>query len=184
MYKKIELKATGETITFTKTSADTNGQITEVLVTLNANGDGPPTHRHVFQTELFEAIDGKLGLDCGDKKIILEPGQSFTVPANTLHTCYSVDGKEIKFKGIFSPSLSIEYFLTEIFESCNRRNSKEPSPFDACYILQQARGEYYLGGVPTIVQKTIFPMIAICGKLFGLVKAKPKNTGKPIATIV
>ena len=170
MDKKIELKATGETITFTKSTVD----FTEMIVTLPASGDGPPTHRHVLQTELFEAIDGKLGLDCGDKKIILEPGQSFTVPVNTLHRCYSVDGTAIKFKATFAPALSIEYLLTEMFDACNRNNSKDPSAFDACYILRQAKGEYYLGEVPPFIQQTIFPMTAIFGKLFGLVKARPK----------
>lgn len=172
MEKKIELRATGETITFTNSSAD----FAEMIVTLPASGDGPPTHRHVLQTEYFEAIDGKLGLDCADKKIILEPGQSFTVPANTLHRCYAVDGTEIKFKAIFTPALSMEYLLTEMFDACNRNNSKDPSVFDACYILRQAKGEYYLGEVPTIIQKTIFPMTAIFGKLFRLVKAKSKTS--------
>ena len=170
MDKKIELKATGETITFTNSCAN----FAEMIVTLPASGDGPPTHRHVLQTELFEAIDGKLGIDCGDKKIVLEPGQSFTVPANTLHRCYAVDGTAIKFKATFTPALSIEYLMTEMFDACNRRNSKDPSAFDACYILRQAKGEYYLGEVPSFIQQTIFPMTAIFGNLFGLVKAKPK----------
>jgi mannose-6-phosphate isomerase-like protein (cupin superfamily) len=176
MDKTIELKATGETITFIKSTADTNGQFVETLVTLPASGDGPPAHRHVFQTELFETIDGKLGLDCGDKKVVLEPKQSFTVPTNTLHLCYSVDGKEIKFKATFTPVLSIEYLLTEMFAACNRKNSKDPSAFDACYILRQAKGEYYLGEFPPFVQKTIFPMTALFGKMFGLVKAKSKTS--------
>jgi mannose-6-phosphate isomerase-like protein (cupin superfamily) len=171
MDKKIELKETGETIIFIKSTAD----VAEMIVTLNASGEGPPMHRHVLQTELFEAIDGRLGLDCGDKKIVLEPGKSFTVPANTLHRCYSVDGKEIKFKATFTPALSIEYLLTEMFEACNRKNSKDPSVFDACYILRQAKGEYYLGEVPQFIQQTFFPMTAIFGKLFGLVKAKRKT---------
>lgn len=176
MSQKIELKATGETIIFTKSTADTNGQFVETLITLPASGDGPPTHRHVFQTEHFEAVQGKLGLDCGSQKMILEPGESFTMPANTLHRCYSVDGKEIKFKATFTPALSIEYFLSEMFEACNRKNSKDPSVFDGCYILRQAKGEYYLGKIPLLVQQTIFPVTAIFGKLFGLVKAKPKTS--------
>jgi mannose-6-phosphate isomerase-like protein (cupin superfamily) len=171
MNKTIELKATGETITFTHLTND----IAEMLVSLPASGEGPPAHRHVIQTEIFEAVDGRLGLDCGNNKIILEPGQSFTVPVNTLHRCYSVDGREIKFKATFTPALSIEYLLTEMFEACNRRNSKDPSPFDACYILRQAKGEYYLGGVPVFIQDTIFPLTAIVGKTLGLVKAKPKK---------
>lgn len=171
MNNKIELNATGETITFTKSTTE----FAEMIVTLNASGDGPPTHRHVFQTEQFEAIDGRLGLDCADKKVVLEPGQSFTVPANTLHRCYSIDGKEIKFKATFKPALSIVYLLTEMFESCNRKNSKDPSAFDACYILHQVKGEYYLGGIPTWIQNTIFSMTAALGKLFRLLKAKPKS---------
>ena len=174
MNKKIELIATGETITFTRSTADTNGEYVETIVTLPASGEGPPLHRHVFQTELFEAIDGKLGLECAGKKLVLEPGQSFTVPANTLHRCYSIEGKEITFKTNFKPACSIEYLLTEMFEAGNRKNSKDPSPFDACYILRQAKGEYYLGEFPTVVQLYIFPLIAFTGKLFGLVKAKSK----------
>lgn len=171
MDKKIELKATGETITFTKSTAE----FAEMIVTLNASGDGPPSHRHVLQTEFFEAIDGRLGLDCGDKKFVLDPGQSFTVPANTLHRCYSLDGKEVKFKATFKPALGIEYLLTEMFDSCNRKNSKDPSAFDACYILRQVKSEYYLGEIPQFIQQTFFPMTAFFGKLFGLVKAKPKT---------
>ncbi len=176
MNKKIELKATGETITFTKSSADTNGEFVETLVTLPASGEGPPTHRHVFQQELFEAVDGMLGLDCGDQKIVLTPGESFTVPMNTFHTCYSVDGTEIKFRTRFTPALNIEYMLTEMFDSSNRRKSVDPSPFDACYILQQVKGEYYLKEIPLLIQKTIFPIIAIFGKWFGLIKANPNKS--------
>ncbi|HSI77734.1 MAG TPA: cupin domain-containing protein [Lunatimonas sp.] len=171
MDKRIVLKATGETITFIRSTAD----FAEMITTLPASSDGPPTHRHVLQTEQFQAIEGKLGLDCGDKKIVLEQGKSFTVPANTLHRCYAVDGKEVKFKATFKPALSIEYFLTEMFDACNRNNSKDPSVFDGCYILQQTKGEYYLGDVSPFIQQTIFPMIAIFGKLFGFVKAKSKS---------
>lgn len=175
MNKQIELKATGECMVFTKTAADTGGTYVEMLVTLPASGDGPPPHRHVYQTELFEAIEGRLGLDVDGKKIIVEPGQSYTVPVNIMHRCYSIDGDVIRFKATFTPALNIEYLLTEIFDSCNRKQSKDPSPFDACYVLKQIKGEYYLGDVPMLVQKTVFPVTASIGKWFGLVKAKPKN---------
>jgi mannose-6-phosphate isomerase-like protein (cupin superfamily) len=176
MARQIELKSTGEKMTFIKSTSDTNGQWVEIPVTLPASGEGPPTHRHVFQTEQFEAIEGKLGLDCAGEKIILEPGQSFTVPVNTLHRCYSIDGTEIKFKATFTPAYNIEYFLTEMFESSNRKNSKDPSPFDACFILQEAKGEYYLADIPPFVQTFIFPIVAWIGKFFGLIKARSRTT--------
>lgn len=175
MNKTIEIKATGEKINFIKTSHDTNGQFVETLVTLPASGEGPRAHRHVLQTECFEAIEGQLGLDCGKKKIVLQPGQSFTVPANKFHRCYSVDGKDIKFKATFNPALSIEYLLTEMFESSNRANSKEPSTFDACYIILQTKGEYFLSDFSELFQKTVFPVIVMIGKVLGKVKAKPNR---------
>lgn len=174
MHKKIELRHTGETITFIKTATETKGERVETIVTLPAGSEGPPMHRHVFQSEYFEVIEGNLGLKCGADKIEIGPGENFIIPKNTFHSFYSADGREVKFKASFTPAMNIEYLLTEIFESCNRKNSKVPSPFDACYILQQARGEYHLQEVPLLVQKTIFPMTAYIGKFLGFVKAKPK----------
>ena len=172
MHKKIELKATGETTTFLKTSADTKGDFVEAIFTMRKGEDGPPKHRHVRQTEYFEAVEGRLGLECDGDKMVLNPGESFTVPMGSTHTCYPAGEEDIRFKVVFSPALNIEYILTEIFESCNRKNSKAPSPFDATYVLKETKREYLLGGVPVLVQKIVFPALAEIGKLFGFVKAR------------
>ncbi len=172
MNKEIKINATGETIKFLKTGKETNDEYVETIVRLPASGQGPRTHRHVFQTEYFEAIDGNLGLDCGDNKIVLRPGESFTVPTNTLHRCYSVDGREIEFKAIFRPALSIEYLLTEMFESSNRNNSSEPTAFDAIYIIRQTNDEYFLGDFSEYFQRNVFPLIDGFGRVFKLIKAK------------
>jgi mannose-6-phosphate isomerase-like protein (cupin superfamily) len=178
MNKEIRINATGEAITFLKTGKETNGEYVETIVRLPASGQGPRTHRHVFQTEYFEAIDGNLGLDCGDQKIVLRPGESFTVPKNTLHRCYSVDGREIEFKAIFRPALSIEYLLTEMFESSNRINSPEPTAFDAIYIIRQTNDEYFLGDFSEFFQRNVFPLIVSVGRIFRLIKAKPNPDKK------
>lgn len=138
MSKTIELKATGEKITFIHSSVDA----VEMLVTFPANYEGPPNHRHVLQSETFEVIDGKV----------------------------------VRIKAAFTPALHIEYILTEMFASSNRKNAFDPSSFDACYVLGQAKGEYHLGDTPLFIQERIFPVIALIGKVFGLVKANPKNS--------
>ena len=173
MSRTIKLNATGEELTFVKGAEDTNGEYVEMLTYLPANSTGPPKHIHVFQSELFEALEGTLGLHKGEEIVELKPGESFEVPANVPHSFYSVNGEELKFRVVFRPALNIEYILTETFESCNRQNSKDPSAFDACFALQQAKGEYLLHDVPVLIQKTIFPLTAWVGKLFGLIKAKP-----------
>ena len=109
---------------------------------------------------------------CEGDEVLLQSGESFVVPKNGLHTFFSSDETDIKFKASFSPALNIQYLLTEIFESCNRKNSKEPSVFDASYILHQMKGEYFLEGIPGLVQNCVFPVIAWTGKALGLVKAR------------
>jgi len=67
---------------------------------------------------------------CEGDRIILDPGESFMFPKKALHTFYSPEVTNIKFKATFSPSLNIQYILTEVFKSFNRRRSKDQSIID------------------------------------------------------
>ena len=169
--KQIKLNVTGETITFTKTGADTNGAFLEMVCFLPAGKkSAPPKHIHPFQNEYFEALEGQLGIFIGHKRKILLPGQSDEVPPNTKHGWYAAGNTDIKFKTVFKPALNIEWLLTETFASMNRANSTRPSIFDASYILTQMKGQFYLAAIPISVQKIIFPILSKIGKFFGLVK--------------
>ncbi len=171
MHKLLEFKATGEKIIFVKTSEDTNGEFVEIITKLPAHADGPPAHFHHSQTETLEVLVGKLGIICDGANIILEAGDTFSVPPNSLHTYYAINDQDVTFSSVISPALGIEYFLTEMVESSNRSSSRLPSAFDASYILGQLKGEYYLGDFPLFIQKMVFPILAFWGKMFGLVKA-------------
>lgn len=176
MNKQIKVNSTGESITFIKTSADTNGEYLEMICTLPAARQGPPKHIHTFQTEFFEATEGKLGLFVGDHNKVLEPGQAYELPANTKHGFYTADNTDIKFRVVYKPALDIEWFMTEIFASMNRANSTKPSIFEASYILSQLNGQFYLAGIPIFAQKIFFSIFSAIGKLFGLVKkVNPKK---------
>lgn len=160
---------------FIKTAHETGGRFLEMLVTLPADGEGPPMHRHKRQTEYFEVVRGRLCVHSGNRKIILEAGQSFAVPKNTPHKCYSADGAEAMFKVVYEPALNIEYFLSQMFASANRKKSKKPSSFDASYILGQVKDEFYLATIPDIIQNSIFRVVAAIGRITGRVKAPSKS---------
>ena len=164
--KSIQLKASGETITFIKTGKDTNGAFTEVICTLPGGQKGPPRHIHPLQDEDFGVIEGKLGLFADGKKIVLEQGQSFKVAANTTHTFFNPCNTEIKFIATYKPALNIDYFLVQSFNLLNElSNPKKPSLqtiVDFEYILNEIPGQFRSAGLPTFML-TIFA--AIC-KLF------------------
>lgn len=74
-----------DTVTFIKTSVETNGQFTEAELTLMPGGRNP-LHYHLSYSETFTAIDGELGLGLAErKKKILKPGETYTVEPKNLH---------------------------------------------------------------------------------------------------
>jgi quercetin dioxygenase-like cupin family protein len=170
--KSITLKTSGETITFVKTSKDTNGAFTEIICTLPAGQKGPPPHIHPLQDENFAVIEGKLELSADGKKIVLEQGQSFNVTANTAHTFFNPCDTEIKFRATYKPGLNIDYFLVQSFDGLNKLSNPKKPGFqmivDYDYILKQIPGQFVAAGVPTFV----LTLFAAIGKLFKKPKVK------------
>ena len=109
-----------DTVTFIKTSSETNGQSTEAELTLMPGGKNP-LHYHLTYSESFTAMDGELGVGLAkSKKKILKPGETYTVAPKNLHHFFNPDGSEIKFKVVLKPghegfenSLRILYGLAE-----------------------------------------------------------------------
>jgi quercetin dioxygenase-like cupin family protein len=91
-----------DTVTFIRTSAETNGEISEMEVTLNAGG-GNPRHFHSKMDETFTAVEGNLGLHHNGKDVILKPGESFTVCVGDHHRFFNPGKTEIKFHLTFIP---------------------------------------------------------------------------------
>lgn len=90
-------------VTFIRTSAETMGQCTEVMVTLIPGG-GTPMHYHTTFAETFIATRGELsiGLEKG-KSVVLQPGESFTASRMVLHRFYNATMHPIHFKVLIQP---------------------------------------------------------------------------------
>lgn len=103
MKRKIVNPVIKDTATFIKTARDSNGEVSEIDFTLMPGG-GNPLHYHKTYSETFTAIEGELGVKTNKKtKKILKPGETFTVPANQVHSFFNPGQKEIKFKVEIKP---------------------------------------------------------------------------------
>lgn len=108
-----------DTVSFLQTSDETKGTLSELELTLMPGGANF-LHYHKSFTETFTAIDGVLGLQTGKQKILLQPGESYSVQPGMPHSFFNPGNKEIKFniqirpghKG-FENSLRILYGLAE-----------------------------------------------------------------------
>jgi quercetin dioxygenase-like cupin family protein len=104
-------------VTVLKTTSETNGQYLLVEVELQPGG-GNDMHYHTTFNEEFTAVEGMLGIDVGNKKLRLQPGDQAIAPVNQLHRFYNPGKEVIRFhvkifppKDNFLKGLSIGYGL-------------------------------------------------------------------------
>ncbi len=92
-----------DTATFIQTAAESCGKVSEADFTLMPGG-GNPFHYHTTYTETFTALEGELGLYAGKKqRIVLKPGETYTVQPKQLHRFFNPGNTENKFKVTLNP---------------------------------------------------------------------------------
>lgn len=103
MERKIYNPIQKDTVTFLKTSADTNGECTLVEVEL-ADGGGVGLHYHKTYSESFTCLEGEVQVRLGKTIHTLQPGQSATAEPNVNHLFRNRSGKACKFSVELKPA--------------------------------------------------------------------------------
>ncbi len=121
MQKTIVNPVIKDVATFIKSASESDGTVSEIEITLSQGG-GNVLHYHKTYSETFTAVDGDLGLKLGksEQKVILKPGESYTVQPMELHCFFNPGNEQIKFnikivpghKG-FENSLCVLYGLAK-----------------------------------------------------------------------
>jgi mannose-6-phosphate isomerase-like protein (cupin superfamily) len=94
----IENPVTGETIHFLRTTADTDGELVEIEVTVEPDGAVAAAHVHPFQSERFEVLEGTLEFRRGRRKVVAGAGEVVTVEAGTAHSFRNVGETTARFR--------------------------------------------------------------------------------------
>jgi mannose-6-phosphate isomerase-like protein (cupin superfamily) len=104
----------GSEFTVVKSAADTGGEALELEMFFPPTTEDVPHHIHPEQAETYEVIEGAFKVLVGSEWLELEPGQSATVPAGTVHTFRIVGDQPARVRNLHMPALDFEdYFATE-----------------------------------------------------------------------
>lgn len=94
-----------DTVTFLQTTQESAGKLIEAIITLMPGG-GNLLHYHKSYSETFTAMEGDLGISLGRRnKLVLKPGETYTVRPGQLHSFFNTTDKEIKFNVKVTPAL-------------------------------------------------------------------------------
>lgn len=165
----LKINKNGETLTITKSAAETNGMITEFEGS-DEPGVGPPMHVHFKQEEWVKVTRGRMRVKTPDKEFSLTEGEEYTFAPGEPHQFWNEGDTIMRYTGHVKPSNNYEYFISHIYKSANEANDDKPGPFDAAFLLTKYRSEMDMLVIPKPVKVIIFPILLAIGKLTGKYK--------------
>ncbi len=177
----IENPLTGERIVFTKSAADTNGELIEVVLVFSPNAAGPPEHVHPIIEERFRVIAGTLKVKKDGEEFTLNVGEEMVVEPGTAHAIWNESAEEVRFEGQIRPALQMETFIETAFGLArDGKTNKDgmPNLLQAAVILQEYSDEMQLAGVPVFAQRLLAAVLAPIGKLLGYKARYPEYSSE------
>jgi len=165
----LKINKNGETLTITKSAAETNGEITEFEGT-DEPGIGPPMHVHFKQEEMVRVTKGKMRVKTLAKEFSLNEGQEYLFAQGEAHQFWNEGDQTLHYSGHVKPSNNYEYFIKKVYHSANQANDDKPGAFDAAFLLTKYKSEMDMLVIPKPVKIIVFPILLAIGKLTGKFK--------------
>jgi hypothetical protein len=95
------------------------------------------------------------------------PGETVVFEPGEMHRFWNAGEEDLLGTGYIQPADNVEYFLTAIFESQRKNGGRRPDLFEAAFLSRRYRSEFWMAGIPTLVQRFVFPLVVTVGRLLG-----------------
>jgi mannose-6-phosphate isomerase-like protein (cupin superfamily) len=167
----IENPATGETLTFEVTAADSGGSLLRVDVRMEPGRPGPPVHVHRGFPERHDVRQGKLAIVLAGEERVLEAPSGIEIPRGTPHTFRVVGDEPVRTVVDYAPPGRYEDFIDALYALAREGKTDESgAPRNILRTAVVARphlDEFALAKPPYAVQKALFAVLAPIGRLAG-----------------
>src|SRR5687768_3897341 len=125
-------------------------------------------HVHYHQEEVFTVQRGRIGYQrAGEPEQFAGPGETVAFKAGEAHRFWNAGQDDLWCTGYVEPADSVEYLLTELFESTKRSGKGRPDPFDIAFLMTRYRSEFAPADIPVPIQRLAFPVLTAIGTLLG-----------------
>lgn len=164
-------------LVFEKTARDTGGKLLRFRQFVRADHAPIPAHVHGRQEERFVVLSGRMGVRSGGRELVLEAGEEAVVPPGVPHTFWnaSPDGEVLHQLVELRPALDSERFFETVFglqRDGKLVEGRTPNPLVMASVV--VGYENWLAGPPVILQRLLFPPLALLGRLLGYRASYPR----------
>ena len=127
----------------------------------------PPMHVHNLQTESITVDEGRIGYAIANgPQQFVGPGETVQFRPGEVHRFWNAGAECARLHGWVSPPHNFEYYLTQTFDSM-KRTGKAPNPLDMAFLLGRYRREFGGRPIPPLVERGVFPLMRLIGRLTG-----------------
>jgi hypothetical protein len=169
---RLENRHTGETLRMRR-ERDASGQVILFIEgSLPAGSNGPPPHVHFEQREEGTVQAGTLGLKIGKHAAIVQTGGDAAFPAGVVHSWWNAGDDLLEFSGRVVPAADLDQFLQALFDVLNASASGRPSIFYLAHVLWRHRRTQGVVRPPVTIQRILFPVVLLIGRLLGKYKGQ------------
>ncbi|MGH3021440.1 MAG: cupin domain-containing protein [Gaiellaceae bacterium] len=162
--------ATGETLTFVVTSADSDGSLLRFDVTADPHKEGPPVHVHRAFLERHHLESGSIRFTLRGEEHVVEAPARFSIPRGAPHT-FRVEGDEPARTVVdHEPAGTYERFLEKMYGLAAEGKTDErgaPNLLQAAVVGHAHLDDFSLARPPYAVQRVLFALLAPLGRLAG-----------------
>jgi len=162
--------ATGETVTFLTTTAESHGQLLRIQMVADPSGGGISEHVHPRLTERHELQEGRLHVSLPGEERVLEAPARLEIPPMTPHSLRYGGDSPIRTIVEYTPSGGFESFLETVYALATDGKTDAqgmPSLLQSAVIGREHLDDYALPKVPLWAQKLLFGLLAPIGRLAG-----------------
>jgi len=160
----------GETLTFTQTAADTNGELLAFEMILSADGHVPGAHVHPEQEERFEVVSGTMKFRLNGKKVVAGPGDVVVVPPGARHKFANGGDTDAHVRVEVRPALKMEELLeTTVALAVEGKTNRKgmPKPVHLALFVEEYAREVRAPFPPAAVVRALMAPLRAIGRSRG-----------------
>lgn len=164
---EIENRHTGERLRLERVSSDGGEDTILIEGSIPAGGHGPPLHNHPRSVEAFTVVTGRMGVQVGPTRSVLELGESTSIGPGVAHTWWNAGDADVTVRGELTPAADLDHFLAAMTAAMNRTRSGRPPLTDAAVILDRYPIASRPETVPKPVQAVLLPIALGVARVLG-----------------
>jgi hypothetical protein len=125
-------------------------------------------HVHYQQEEAFTVVHGCIGYQiAGRPPAFATVGETVVFQAGEAHRFWNAGTDTLHCTGYIQPTGNVDYFLAAVFASQRANGGRRPRLLDVAFLAQRYRTEFGMVEIPALVQRLVFPVLVVIGRLLG-----------------